>query len=115
MSSPSDLAPTEAAPVELGRVLDELSNAVAAMERGAPAQLNTAQLSAAVGSIARLYGTCAQRAGRTDLISSHDVPTTEAVTLIAGLMAAQNLNTFDLALWLSRAQTAATITEGSNT
>jgi hypothetical protein len=111
LSSLSDLAPAArppaaAAPVELGRILDELSDAVSALVRGAPAELSTEQLSAAVGSIAQLFGACAQRAGRADLISSDDVSTTEAVTLIEGLLAAQDLNVFDLALWLSRGRAA---------
>jgi hypothetical protein len=106
LSSLSDRGPVGLAPVELGRILDEVSDAVSALERGAPAHLSAEQLSAAVGSIARLFGACAQRAGRTDLISGGDVSTTEAVTLVEGLLAAQNLNTFDLALWLSRGRAA---------
>jgi hypothetical protein len=94
------------APVELTRILDELSDAVAALARGAPAELTSDQLSTAVGSIARLFATCVLRAGRTELISSEDLSTTEAVTLIEGLMAAQSLNAFDLALWLSRGRAA---------
>jgi hypothetical protein len=111
LSSRSDLAPVDVspaglAPVELGDILDELSDAVSALVQGAPAQLSTEQLSAAVGSIAQLFGACAQRAGRTDLISSDEMSTTEAVTLIEGLLTAQNLNVFDLALWLSRGRAA---------
>jgi hypothetical protein len=108
LSSLSDIAPAAAglAPVELGRILDEFADAVAALVQGAPAQLSTEQLSAAVGSIAQLFAACAQRAGRTDLISSDEMSTTEAVTLIEGLLASQNLNTFDLALWLSRGRAA---------
>jgi len=111
LSSMSDLTAAGRTPVALDRILDELTGAVSALTQGAPAQLTSAQLSAAVGSIARLFSVCTQRAGRTDLISSHDVSTTESVTLIQGLMAAQSLNTFDLALWLTRGQAAASTTE----
>jgi hypothetical protein len=90
----------------LGRIFDELSDAVSAAARGARTELTSNQLSTAVGSIAQLFAACALRAGRTDLISSEDMSTTEAVTLIEGLMAAQNLNAFDLALWLSRGSAA---------
>lgn len=106
MSSLSEFAPAGLAPVELGHILDDLTDAVAALVRGAPAQLSSEQLSTAVGSIAQLFAACAQRAGRTDLISRDDMSTTEAVTLVEGLLAAQNLNVFDLALWLSRGRAA---------
>lgn len=98
----SDLAARDH--VDLGRILDELSDGVSALARGAPAHLSAEQLSAAVGSIAQLFAACAQRAGRTDLISGDDVSTTDVVTLVEGLLAAQNLNVFDLALWLSRSR-----------
>jgi hypothetical protein len=119
LSSLSDLAPaaipsTDLSPVELGGILDELSEAVSALARGASAQLSTEQLSTAVGSVAQLFTACAQRAGRTELINNDDVSTTEAVTLIEGLLAAQNLNVFDLATWVSRGRSTRP-GKGSNT
>jgi hypothetical protein len=107
LSSTSDLAfadtrTADLPQVELGGILDEFADAVSALLQGAPAQLTSEQLSKAVGSIAQLFSACAQRAGRTDLIISDDLSTTEVVTLVEGLLAAQDLNVFDLALWLSR-------------
>lgn len=49
----------------------------------------------------RLYATMVAREGDGFIASGDGLSTTETVTVISALMQAQNLNTFDLALWQS--------------
>lgn len=74
------------------------------LQNGESATVTAETLSRAVGDLAKLYFACQEASGQIPAISPDDVSGTEAVALIAGLMEAQSLNTFDLALWLSRAQ-----------
>ncbi|MGL6234478.1 MAG: hypothetical protein ACRC20_03975 [Segniliparus sp.] len=85
-------------------VADELRAFVRELQNGGSATVAAEPLSRAVGDLAKLYFACQEASGRAPAISPDDVSGTEAVALIAGLMEAQSLNTFDLALWLSRAQ-----------
>lgn len=93
-------------PAGFADIAAQLHAFVRHLSAGGSATVNSDALSRAVGDLAKLYLACQEASGQIPALSPDDVSSTEAVALIAGLMRAQNLNTFDLALWLSRAQSS---------
>jgi hypothetical protein len=89
--SPSDLAAAAGQLTEL-----------AADPEAVLAELDPAELRRLLVAAVRLYACNAEfRPGTAELAES-DVTATQAVTVVAALMKAQHLNSFDIELWLSR-------------
>jgi hypothetical protein len=76
-------------------------SALAADPEAALSELDPADLRRLLAAAARLYACNDEfRKGTAELAES-DVTATQAVTVIAALMKAQHLNSFDIELWLS--------------
>jgi hypothetical protein len=66
------------------------------------AELDPADLGRLLAAAVRLYACNDEfRPGTAELAES-DITATQAVTVVAALMRAQHLNSFDIELWLSR-------------
>jgi len=75
--------------------------AMAADPEAALAELDPADLRRLLAAAVRLYACNDEfRKGTAELAES-DVTATQAVTVVAALMKAQHLNSFDVELWLS--------------
>jgi len=76
--------------------------ALAADPEASLAELDPADLRRLLAAAVRLYACNDEfRKGTAELAES-DVTATQAVTVVAALMNAQHLNSFDVELWLSR-------------
>lgn len=105
VGSQASLAASPMSVADFGDIAEQLHTFVQALMRGRVATVSGPALSQAIGDLAKLHLACQEAApGRVVELSGDDITGSEAVALIANLMRAQNLNTFDLALWLSRVQ-----------
>jgi hypothetical protein len=86
----------------LTEAIDRLRKAVDGLRNGGNATITSAQLSTVVADITSLYAASAQSARSLPRLDPGQSTSTDAVVLISAIMAAHDLNTFDLALWLSR-------------
>ncbi|MFI9402970.1 hypothetical protein [Nocardia sp. NPDC052316] len=93
-------APETTANNKLLEVTADLRECVQHLWDGGSAELTSTALSGLVADTARLYAASSTAAGHELDIDPGSITATEAVMLIAALMRAQNLNTFDLALWM---------------
>ncbi|ATY13005.1 hypothetical protein CU254_23090 [Amycolatopsis sp. AA4] len=92
----------QAASDELTRAIDGLHSAVERLRNGGSATITAEKLSALVADATSLYTASAQSAKSLPRLDPGLATSTDAVVLISAIMAAHDLNTFDLALWLSR-------------
>lgn len=107
-SRPEALNTPPAVDTDFAHLAELLHCFVQALGQGAPATVTEQSLSQAIGDLAKLHLACQEAVGRAPQLSSDNITGTEAVCMISSLMRVQNLNTFDLALWLSRAQSPTT-------
>jgi hypothetical protein len=56
----------------------------------------------ALGDIVRLFSGCQSQASNLIALDSNQFSSTDAAIVIAALMKAQDLNTFDIGLWLAK-------------
>lgn len=56
----------------------------------------------ALGDIVRLFSGCQSQASNLIALDSNQFSSTDAAIVIAALMEAQDLNTFDIGLWLAK-------------
>jgi hypothetical protein len=81
----------------------DVSRLVATLEQLAEAgTLSAEQVRAVVSAAVRLYATTSERAGQELPPVTHDISTTDALTLACALVRSQDLTPFEMAVWFSR-------------
>ena len=81
----------------------DVSGLVATLEQLAGAgALSPEQVRAIVSATVRLYATASECANRELPPVTHDVSTTDALTLACALVRSQDLTPFEMAVWFSR-------------
>lgn len=96
------MCPSDSMNEALSDVLSSLHSIIESIQSGAPAALSSTALSTLISDAAVLYAASASLSGYLPALESRTCSSTDAVILISALMKSQNLNTFDLALWLAR-------------
>jgi hypothetical protein len=64
--------------------------------------LSTEQIRSIVSATIKLYAAASERAGQELPPVTHDVSTTDALTLACALVRSQDLTPFEMAVWFSR-------------
>lgn len=100
------MSSSEAAVPNVAQASERLRDAVAVATKLSDSEdgpaLDRELVDALVTATVRLYYRSCSSAGHVLALKQEGVSPSEALTLVDSLLAAQDLSTFDLALWLSR-------------